>query len=144
MGSLIHSVYSSVASDRFNEEDIPQLLNHARAANAKRGVSGMLVYINGNFLQIVEGEADIVDPLIAMIGHDVRHKRVSLLIREPIAVRSFNNWSMGFETLLPADVGDLVGENDFFESSTCVSALDPGLVKTILLSFHRAQTNVEV
>jgi len=140
MGSLIHSIYSSVATHQFNEDDIPKLLDHARAANAKRDISGMLVYINGNFLQILEGDAQVVDPLVARIQRDDRHKRMSLLIRERITDRNFNDWSMGFQTLLPADVGELVGENDFFESANCLSALDPGLVKAVLLSFHRAQT----
>jgi hypothetical protein len=49
---------------------------------------------------------------------------------------------MGFEALLPSDLGTLVGENDFFDSGSCVSSLDPGIVKTILSSFRQTQAGL--
>ena len=137
---LIQCIYSSVVSNTFREEELPGLLAAARTANAKRNVTGMLAYINGNFLQVIEGEEGVVDSLFKKLEVDPRHKRVLLLARERIAVRSFSDWSMAFEALLPSDVGTLVGENDFFDSGSCVSALDPGIVKTILSSFRNAQT----
>jgi hypothetical protein len=140
MQSLIHCIYASVATSQFNEEDLPQLLTHARAANARRGITGMLVYTNGNFLQIVEGEEKAVDELINTISKDPRHSQLYTFFREPIAFRSFDNWSMGFEALLPDDFGELIGENDFFDRGTCVSSLKPGLVKSVLTSFRKAQT----
>jgi hypothetical protein len=140
MTSLIRCIYSSVASADFSEEDLPGLLTHARSANAARGVTGMLVYINGHFLQVLEGEESVVDELIDKIGLDPRHKRVFVIVRESIESRSFADWSMGFEALIPADVDALVGENDFFDSGSCVDAMDAGIVKDILQSFRRTQT----
>lgn len=54
---------------------------------------------------------------------------------------------MGFEALLPSDIGALLGENDFFGSGSCVSSLDPrrlapGIVKTILSSFRQTQAGL--
>ena len=140
MSSLFRCIYSSIASARFHEDDLPVLLTKARLANAERGVTGMLAYINGNFLQVIEGEESSIDALFAKISADERHKRILVLAREPIAKRSFADWSMGFETLLPADMEVLIGENDFFDSGSCVDALDPGVVKSVLLSFRKAQT----
>ena len=118
---------------------MPGLLAAARIANSKRGVTGMLAYINGNFLQVIEGDDLVVDSLLDKIKGDPGHKRVVLLARDPITARYFADWSMGFEALLPSDLGTLVGENDFFESGSCVSSLDPSIVKTILSSFRRTQ-----
>ena len=140
MPPLIRCIYSSVARASFSEDQIPALLSHARTANAARGVTGMLAYIGGNFLQVIEGTEEAIDELLTKISDDPRHKRLLILVREPIKVRSFVDWSMGFEALLPADVEPLIGENDFFDSGTCMDALDPGLVKTILFAFRKAQT----
>jgi hypothetical protein len=46
---------------------------------------------------------------------------------------------MGFQALLPADVEALIGENDFFDSGSCLDAMDAGLVKSILTSFRQVQ-----
>ena len=140
MTSLSRCIYSSVASSIFREEDLPELLKKARVANAALGITGMLVYVNGNFLQVIEGTEASIDALFAKISKDPRHKRMLVIVREPIMTRSFPDWSMGFEALLPADVETLIGENDFFDSGTCLAAMDAGIVKTILTSFRQAQT----
>ena len=139
MTSLIHCIYSSVASADFREDDLPELLKKSRNANAAVGITGMLAYINGNFLQIIEGTETSIDHLLATISKDPRHKRIFVFVREPIATRSFYDWSMGFQALLPADVEALIGENDFFDSGSCLDAMDAGLVKSILTSFRQVQ-----
>ena len=143
MTTLIHCIYSSVASAQFNEDDLPTLLRKSRVANTAIGITGMLTYINGTFLQVIEGPEPVVDKLFAKISSDPRHKRVFIIVREPITTRSFADWSMGFEALLPADVDSLVGENDFFDSGACFDVLDPGIVKTIFSSFRLAANTTE-
>ena len=140
MTELIRCIYSSIASSNFSEEDLPDLLRKSRIANAAIGVTGMLAYINGNFLQVIEGTDESIDTLLAKINKDARHKRVFVILREAISSRLFAEWSMGFEALLPADVEALVGENDFFDSGSCMDAMDAGVVKTILTSFRKVQT----
>ena len=102
----------------------------------------MLVYISGNFLQVIEGPEASIDELFSKIGKDTRHKRVFVISSGPIDTRSFADWSMGYHALLPADVASLIGENDFFDYGSCVKALDVGIVKTILTSFRQVQTEL--
>jgi hypothetical protein len=64
---LIQCIYSSVASSTFSEDELPELLAAARRANTKRGVTGMLAYINGNFLQVIEGDDAVIDGLFNKI-----------------------------------------------------------------------------
>jgi len=140
MVSLIQCIYSSVAVNNFREDDLPGLLSKARNANVARGITGMLVYINGNFLQVIEGAEAAVDELLAKIMKDSRHKRTLVMVREPITTRSFADWSMGFQALLLADVEALIGENDFFDSGSCVDGMNAGIVKTIFKSFRQVQS----
>ena len=56
MKQLIHCIYTSLAAPNFDERAIPALLEEARDANARCGITGMLLYIAGSFFQVLEGE----------------------------------------------------------------------------------------
>jgi hypothetical protein len=60
---------------------------------------------------------------------------VTQIIREPIAKRSFGEWSMGFTAIERSDAQQLVGENDFFGSSACLEQINPGRAKKLLKAF---------
>jgi hypothetical protein len=133
---LIHSIYASTAASIFKESDIPALLEHARTANAERGLTGVLLYIEGGFFQVLEGNDALVDDVYGRINRDPRHSKVTLIIREPIAARDFSEWTMGFSTVDPLEAGQLIGENDFFKSASCVTQLDGGRAKKLLAAFR--------
>jgi hypothetical protein len=134
--NLIHCIYASTAESTFSESDIPALLTHARGANAERNVTGMLLYIDGGFFQVLEGEADAIDEVYRSILSDPRHSRITLIIREPIAARAFGEWTMGFCTVDAGEAGELIGENDFFKSASCVTQLNSGRAKKLLAAFR--------
>ena len=90
MTQLIHCIYASTAAAIFKESDIPALLEHARTANSERALTGMLLYIEGGFFQVLEGDEADVDDVYARINRDSRHSKVTLIIREPIAARDFS------------------------------------------------------
>jgi hypothetical protein len=143
MNGLIQCIYSSAATAEFAEYEIPQLLEKTRAANAARGISGMLLYIEGSFFQVLEGESERVDILYQAILADSRHKHVTLIIREPITGRCFGEWSMGFATVGRREAGELVGENDFFAQASCFEKLDSGRAKKLLAAFRRGRWHAE-
>lgn len=68
----------------------------ARVHNTTAGVSGMLLHLDGSFLQVLEGDAKVVHALFARIGGDLRHNKVVLLLQHDIATPNFPDWSMGF------------------------------------------------
>jgi hypothetical protein len=132
---LIHCIYASTAQSAFHESQIPALLQQARTANAALGLTGMLLYIKGSFFQILEGHAEDVDATFERISRDTRHTRVTLIIREPIASRRFGEWTMGYQTVDPLDAGELIGENDFFKSASCVTEIGSGRAQKLLRAF---------
>jgi hypothetical protein len=93
---MIQLVYSSVAATPFSAEALRALLVRARAFNTTAEVSGMLLHIDGTFLQILEGSAAVLDTLFSRISADGRHKRVLLLMSQDMPERNFPDWSMGF------------------------------------------------
>ncbi len=90
-------IYASQAVRPMSESALADLLVSARQHNAKNHLSGMLLYSNRSFLQILEGEIDALNALYGRIAADPRHTRLRLLSRVPIAARKFPQWSMGFE-----------------------------------------------
>ncbi len=57
---MIYLVYVSSATKLFSEAELVELLRQARARNSHSGITGMLLYSNGNFIQVIEGEETIV------------------------------------------------------------------------------------
>jgi hypothetical protein len=99
-------VYSSAALAAFSETQLSELLVRARRNNERLAVSGMLLYHDGSFLQVLEGEASILDSLFAIIGGDKRHHRVVTLLKREVEERHFGDWCMGFASIknLPANL----------------------------------------
>lgn len=93
---LLQLIYSSAAVRKLTEIELSRLLLGARKTNMGFDVTGMLLYHEGSFLQILEGKADAVESLFERIGTDPRHHRVVVLMRREIEERQFENWSMGF------------------------------------------------
>lgn len=110
---LVQVVYVSSATQPFSPEDLNELLRHSRARNAADGITGMLLYRSGNFIQAVEGPEAAIDRLLARIARDKRHQGLITIIRQPVAGRSFGDWSMGFDDLSDEAAAADQGFTDF-------------------------------
>lgn len=79
--------------------DLETLMKVCVANNHRQGITGMLLYGKECFMQVLEGEADEVDQLIAHIKKDSRHTNVDVIVRTPIKSRDFGMWSMGYRVV---------------------------------------------
>ncbi|HEX8425858.1 BLUF domain-containing protein [Hymenobacter sp.] len=96
---MIHIVYISRAVRPLSDQDLQLLLDQCRRDNARHNVTGVLFYSHGNIAQLIEGEAEMLEPLFEKIARDGRHSNVVKLVSKPISVRSFSDWSMAFHPL---------------------------------------------
>lgn len=92
-----------------SDQDLQELLDQCRRDNAARGVTGVLFYSHGNIAQLIEGEAEVLEPLFDVISRDGRHSNVVKLVDKPITERSFAEWSMAFHPLEPSGFEALQG-----------------------------------
>jgi Sensors of blue-light using FAD len=99
--SYTQVLYVSSATRPISDSDVNQILTTARRENAKVGVTGMLLFCDNSFLQILEGPGDDVDAILSRIAKDPRHAHLRVLVRDQKPVRSFADWSMGFEKVEP-------------------------------------------
>jgi hypothetical protein len=130
MEDLIHVIYVSSAALDISEHDTLRFLNEARKANRKNDVSGMMLYIGGYYLQLLEGEATKVDVVCRAIVQDKREMR--MILREPIAEREFPEWTMGFEAVAPLEAARLLGDPLLFDSVSRVARIEPNSAKTLM------------
>ena len=132
-------VYLSRANQMFSESELLELLRISRENNSRLQVTGLLLYKDGNFIQLLEGEQETVNQLYQKISRDDRHVNVTTLFDGPIETREFPNWSMGFNDLKSATPDQLEGYSDFLEAGSGPNkfAADPSRGLQILLLFKK-------
>jgi hypothetical protein len=92
---LVRLMYASRATDSVDQDALAAILKKSKANNPGVGVTGVLCYSAGIFLQVLEGGRNAVSRLYNHIAADPRHHEVVLLSYEEIGERRFAGWSMG-------------------------------------------------
>ena len=92
---LVRCLYASRLSAPVNDAMLDDILRQSRRNNQKCGITGMLCFANGTFVQALEGGRTEVSQLLGRIFADKRHKELQLLMFEEIVQRSFGSWTMG-------------------------------------------------
>jgi Sensors of blue-light using FAD. len=95
---MFHLIYTSRARQDFGAADLKKLLTHSRSNNDSVNVTGMLIYHNEAFLQVLEGDESSVRKIFKRIEKDPRHAGlVTLRSQKSFGERRiFGDWSMGF------------------------------------------------
>ncbi|MFT4262787.1 MAG: BLUF domain-containing protein [Nocardioides sp.] len=89
-------IYASRAVAALGEEGLRDLLNVSRDRNGACDVTGLLVYAEQSFLQVIEGPGAAIEETYGRIVADERHHDIRLLTREGVEDRLFPDWTMGF------------------------------------------------
>lgn len=133
-------IYVSSAVKPFSHSDLVDLLDHSRKNNTELNITGMLLYKDGNFMQVLEGDKEAVEALHAKIEADPRHRGMFTLLQGTQVERQFPDWSMGFRDLNSAGVGDIPGYNEFLNSPLTGEefSADPTRCQKLLLTFKRS------
>ena len=96
---MICMVYVSSAAFGLSEREITSIVKTSQFNNEKLGITGLLLYNSGNFMQLLEGDEEKVENLYEKIKQDKRHTGSTLLIKEAIATKNFDKWQMGYRNL---------------------------------------------
>ena len=102
-------IYFSAASTPMQVDELEDILEQAQSNNSSNGITGALVYIDGSFLQILEGEKARVQTLMQKISKDFRHETVTVLQEGEIAAAAFSEWKMAYVSATPEQVARWAG-----------------------------------
>jgi hypothetical protein len=134
VSALTQIIFASTAVQAFSIRELSDLLAGARAHNQAHGISGLLLYHEGVFLEVLEGAEEDVQSLYAKIEVDPRHTHCRLLLRSVIVKREFGEWLMGFVDPQAA-AHDLAGYVEYRNGLPAL-ALDTHHAKKVLMRFR--------
>lgn len=108
--------YVSSAVSPFSKEALVELTNQSARDNKLLGITGMLLYKDGNFMQALEGPEENVRRVHAKIAVDPRHRGLITLLQGPSEVRQFPNWAMSCRDLTGFNPAGVASYNEFLNS----------------------------
>lgn len=94
INQLSRLVYASRAERLFFLDEFMAILEKSRDKNRQSGITGVLAYGDGYFMQILEGERRAVSQTYSRITRDSRHHQIELLDFSRCSERHFADWSM--------------------------------------------------
>ncbi|MBX2819169.1 MAG: BLUF domain-containing protein [Rhodothermaceae bacterium] len=150
MSSVYTLAYASSSTYLLAQEDLDHLLEAARKKNKQRGITGILLYHDGNFMQILEGPKETVLETYALIENDPRHKGIIRLLSRSFPTRNFDEWSMGYARCTEYKLEEnkpgfnVLLERDHINTLNQDHMHEP--IRNLLISFHRIvyKTNMKV
>jgi hypothetical protein len=89
MGSLHRIVYLSTAVGVLRADELDRIYLRANAANAAADITGLMLFYEGVFLQVLEGTPAGVSSLMERIRRDRRHANITVVESGPITQRYF-------------------------------------------------------
>lgn len=135
--ALTSLTYVSSAVRLLTQAELKALLRVSVRNNAAREITGMLLYDDGNFMQVLEGPEKAVDEVHRMIAADPRHRGMLTLLRKRIPERQFARWSMAFQNVDELSPEERAGFSTFLRPLTAESYESrPHDAWQLLLSFR--------
>ena len=113
---MINLIYASSATHLMSNDELMDLLHTSHKNNAIMDITGILLYKDGNFLQVLEGEEADVMALYQKIGRDLRHHHVSMISNRTVQERHFGDWQMGFVNLDEINPAEIPGYSEFLKT----------------------------
>lgn len=96
---LSQLVYVSNRKPNCTEEEIEKILASCKKNNPPLNITGVLLYSDKKFIQLVEGESKVIMDLYDKIKKDERHTLPMMISLSPIKEKSFPSWHMGSKKL---------------------------------------------
>ena len=124
-----------------SDDALAELLEQSRARNLRNRITGLLLYKNGHFMQVLEGDEANVMKIFESIERDPRHKNIDVLREEYIQHRNFPDWSMGFKNVDRLDPATLPGYTPFLDKEFSAEYFNADNVEAhmMLLAFKESQ-----
>lgn len=143
-GALHRLIYASSAVGVLRADELDRILLRAKASNESSGITGLLLFHEGSFIQVIEGSPAGVMSLMERIKRDRRHTRLTLLESRICMARAFPQSPMAYVAprhLTPGqrqDLADLVAAARRHEASGASDLLADQLA-ALLSCFQRAK-----
>ncbi|UOQ53398.1 BLUF domain-containing protein [Hymenobacter cellulosivorans] len=137
--SIYQILYRSQTVQPLTHEGLQEILYYSQQYNAEHQITGLLLYSEGRFVQVLEGPEAEVRTLYARIQADTRHRQVVTVGEGPMPDRRFGEWTMGFGQVAASDIA-LVLEAE--PDSQPVPDVNEQHLQTLLRAFGMAASSI--
>jgi hypothetical protein len=120
-------IYISTAKKLLSEQELTDILTVSRDNNERHNITGALLYSEGTFIQLLEGDTETIEKAFAAISKDERHKNIIKLGGGAITKRSFPDWTMAFRTLNTMQLESIAGYLNLTEANFDTEDEHPGI-----------------
>lgn len=93
---MLRLIYTSAATSTMSQAEKRALVEESKLNNAQYGIIGVLIFMNNDFLHILEGPDEAVEQLFDHLRADARHHQIMLLTKEPIEDFTFDQAALVF------------------------------------------------
>jgi hypothetical protein len=135
---MITLVYASSTTDQYRTSDLADILRQSRRNNYAAGITGLLLYSEGTFIQALEGDEAAVNKLVDRLHNDPRHTGFLELWRGPIEQRQFAEWAMGSKGVEEFDTQELADTSEILENVRAGRDVGAARVKGLLNTFSHS------
>jgi Sensors of blue-light using FAD len=133
---MYYLVYLSAATQWLNETELLKILSVSRINNSRNHLSGVLLYGNGTFIQLLEGDREQVRETFDRISNDDRYKGITQVANGELVERNFPSWSMGFKSVDSLSLNQFKGFLDSSNKDNYIAAkLLKSFIRTEKMSF---------
>lgn len=130
--------YYSIAKSGISTKEINDILISSRDFNSKYSITGCLLYHHDQFIQVLEGDKDVISKLLSKISNDKRHSEIIVLAEGEKEERTFHSWTMAYRELNDSDIKD-IGDSLFINNFLTFSSLVEKPTHTIKKFWAKAQ-----
>jgi hypothetical protein len=140
---FLHLVYASAATPPPSTQDLLEILEISRRNNREAGITGLLLYSGGTYIQALEGPPEHVWQTFERIARDPRHHGTEVLLKEQKEQRYFPEWEMGFYDARDFDAQEVPGVSTLLRGGTLPSSFvtNPQRAHKLLLAFRSMAAN---
>jgi hypothetical protein len=128
---MYYLIYTSQTRHSWDDAALIELLKRSIELNAENEITGMLVFLQDRFIQLLEGTEAQVKSTFGRIVNDKRHEKVRIILQGELEKRIFSGWSMGFKTLQNDEFlkyGGFRSIDVFFENDQITDHSHPALI----------------
>ena len=126
------------------------ILRQARLNNKLSNVTGLLVFVDGMFLQVLEGEESTVKNIFETIKNDKRHSHINIWFESNVKDRAFPNWEMAYASPSARDLATWSGLNNTTTIQETISSIEknknlaPKILIELLGNIQNTEQNLGV
>jgi len=132
---MFELIYVSTAAKRMTKDNLQSILMESMRHNSDHNITGILLYDQGSFCQVLEGDKKDVLSLFKKIKKDKRHFNVITISEKDIQYREFSTWSMRFINLDFYDREMIQGYQTISGNRMNWTEINAALAKNILMQF---------